>query len=737
MTWFHGLEYIDKLNAETYLGFNDWRMPNVIEMLSLVDHGRANPALPLNHPFTNVADWYFTATTRTDLSIYGWSLNLQSGAIDSTGFKFETNPVVKCRFLAVRVGSAGTVQLPQTGQTRSYAPRDDGALRSGIQAPTPRFMAVGDGTVRDRLTGLMWPQSGPMGSPGVTWANAFAFLADMNSSVRTNFGHVDWRLPNRLEALSLIDRSQVSPALSPDHPFASGIDYSIWTSSTSSSDTTKAWYVSPAFGTSLAALKSGTAFTWPVRADSTPLSGHAIRGCALQGGEPLAGARIELSGPLSGTVETDSNGQFAFTFLPDGQYRVRVSKLYRSFTPPEQNVSLAGSGLTLPDFTGELAEEYGWVDLSANLPNSAGVSVLSAMCFVGEHGWIASGSKGEIYHTADGGRSFEIQSTRYRVFAVAMRNAEEGYAGGDNGLYQTSDGGKTWKRFYETLSRVLTLAFSPQRSACFAGGASASFWRIDGTSVTRIPCWFDTLDVTSLSFPFDDHEGWLLIQELSFSALAHYRDGVFLTDQASPTVSMGNVCFVDNQHGWAPGLGKTDTSGLDDVGHLVFTTDGNNWNQRDIPAGNQNRPNAICFLDRQTGWMVGKCPSGGLILTSSDAGTNWTQQAVGLTRQALLHVFPVDARTVYASGNNGTFLKYTRLSDQSAQPRLSIAMDGANVVLGWPASVTNFTLTTTYHLGTNSVWTAVTNPPSVIGSNRVVTNAATGTSRFYRLQTSQ
>jgi len=572
-----------------------------------------------------------------------------------------------------------------------------------------------------------------MASPGVNWSNAFSIVADMNSGVRTNFGHVDWRLPNRLEALSLIDWGQVSPAISADHPFASL--NTIWCSTTSARDPNKVWYAEPTFGISSDGLpKSSTALVWPVRSDPTPLSGHAIRGCVLQSGAPLAGARIELSGPLAGAMETDTNGQFAFTFLPDGDYRLRVSKLYGSFTPPERNVVLAGSDLTVPGFTGELAEDYGWVDLSANLPNSAGISVLSAMCFVGEQGWITSGWKGEIYHTPDGGRSFEIQSTRYRIFAVAMRNAEEGYAGGDDGLYQTSDGGKNWKRFYSTGSRILTLAFSPQRSACFAGGTSASFWRIDGTSVTSIPCWFDTLDVTSLSFPLDDREGWLLIQELSYSALAHYRDGVILADQASPPVSMGNVCFVDNQHGWAPGLGKTDTSGLDDVGHLVFTTDGINWNQRAIPDGNQNSPNAIRFLDRQTGWMVGKCPSGGLLMTSSDAGTNWTQQATGLTRQALFHVFPVDARTVYASGNNGTFLKYTRLSDQPAQPRLAIAASGTNLVLSWPASVTNFTLTTTPQLATNAAWTVVTNPPSLLGTNRVVTNNATGTSRFYRLQ---
>jgi len=73
--------------------------------------------------------------------------------------------------------------------------------------------------------------------------------------------------------------------------------------------------------------------------------------------------------------------------------------------------------------------------LSANLPNSAGVATLLSMCFVGEQGWIASAYKGEIYHTPDGGGTFEVQSLPNKLYAVAMRDASEGYAGGENGTF--------------------------------------------------------------------------------------------------------------------------------------------------------------------------------------------------------------------------------------------------------------------------------------------------------------
>jgi len=40
-----------------------WRLPTVEELASLVEPTRTDPALPDTHPFENVEDYYFTATT--------------------------------------------------------------------------------------------------------------------------------------------------------------------------------------------------------------------------------------------------------------------------------------------------------------------------------------------------------------------------------------------------------------------------------------------------------------------------------------------------------------------------------------------------------------------------------------------------------------------------------------------------------------------------------------------------
>ncbi|KJU84362.1 conserved hypothetical protein, secreted, partial [Candidatus Magnetobacterium bavaricum] len=48
--------------------------------------------------------------------------------------------IIAMLFLALSA-HAGTVNLPQTGQTTSYATGDDGTIRAGVAWPSPRFTA--------------------------------------------------------------------------------------------------------------------------------------------------------------------------------------------------------------------------------------------------------------------------------------------------------------------------------------------------------------------------------------------------------------------------------------------------------------------------------------------------------------------------------------------------------------------------------------------------------------------
>ena len=50
-TWTNSITYCEAL---TNGGYEDWRLPSVRELQSLMDYGRDTPALPPGHPFANV-----------------------------------------------------------------------------------------------------------------------------------------------------------------------------------------------------------------------------------------------------------------------------------------------------------------------------------------------------------------------------------------------------------------------------------------------------------------------------------------------------------------------------------------------------------------------------------------------------------------------------------------------------------------------------------------------------------
>ena len=58
-----------------------WRLPNINELESLVDCAAANPAVPPDHPFTEVRDVYWSSTTSLYEPDWAWALYLDKGAV--------------------------------------------------------------------------------------------------------------------------------------------------------------------------------------------------------------------------------------------------------------------------------------------------------------------------------------------------------------------------------------------------------------------------------------------------------------------------------------------------------------------------------------------------------------------------------------------------------------------------------------------------------------------------------
>jgi hypothetical protein len=96
------------------------------------------------------------------------------------------------------------------------------------------------GVVLDRITGLMWQRAVDDGNG--TFHDAQAQCARLDLA-----GHRDWRLPSRIELVSILDLGQSQPSISPVAFPKTPSDW-FWTSSLASDSPTAAWYVYFYFG---------------------------------------------------------------------------------------------------------------------------------------------------------------------------------------------------------------------------------------------------------------------------------------------------------------------------------------------------------------------------------------------------------------------------------------------------------------------------------------------------------
>lgn len=668
--WMRALDYAAKLNSEAYLGYTDWHLPNVIELESLLDTSGANPSLPAGHPFANVRPLYWSSTTYGQGNPMAWGVLFsdltpyKSGCVDALGWKRRFISGFDQYVAIVRdSGVSGTTSLPRSGQTRSYYPGDDGDLQKGTIWPTPRFVDHGDGTVSDRLTGLMWTQNAQQGGSSLAWTAALDYVAGMNAGSRPNYGLSGWRMPNLIEARSLLDlgRPVGNPELSEGHPFIN-IGY-LWTSTTTAFNPSQAWAVSTTQGRVWNYNKTTGFNLWAVRDDPALLAGNAIRGQATLDGLPLAGVKLTLSGPLSGLTVTDANGEYSFTHLPDGAYTLTAQKLYHGFSPSSLAATLTGSDQTSQDFTAFATRAFGWSDISAPLLRYA--TDFSDVEFIGEEGWLASSMFNEIYHTTDGGQTWEIQTIEagYVVNGIAMRSLSEGYAIAQNGssgrIFRTTDSGAQWTSLGSTGTVPRAIDCPPSGSSCFLVGYSGKFIKVTGAILTPyLTSGSSNLgtELDFVSFPLDDTAGWWG----GGSIIRRFENDQLIADQAYAPEGWNALASVDKTHAWSVGDLKDFSGGAS--ASIAFTQDGKNW-----IGQNNNLTHSlsdVIFFDWYEGWAVG---GGGTIIHTTNGGGNgsvsgWNIEAAGLTNNELRSISAVDRTTLYAAGNEITLLKYQRIA---------------------------------------------------------------------------
>jgi hypothetical protein len=317
-TWLEALEYVAVMNAGTHqnFGYTDWRLPNVNEIESLTNAGVADTGTWLmTQGFSNVQSdfYYWSSTTNAWFIGDAWVFAMWSkwgGYLLTRYMQTQAkNSALYTYVWPVRSGQSGSLanaEIWKTGQTVSYALWDDGSLKTGVAWPSPRFHDQSNGTVIDNLTGLIWTKNAR--TPGPTscnpdtikrWQEALDYVACLNTS--RYLGYADWRLPNRKDLLSLVDRSKYDPVLPAGHPFIYVETWDYWSSTTDASDTGRAWSVSMGHGDTDSGDKLAYLYVWPARGGIPDIS---VAPTSINFGNVNVGS----TSTLTATVRNDGTG---------------------------------------------------------------------------------------------------------------------------------------------------------------------------------------------------------------------------------------------------------------------------------------------------------------------------------------------------------------------------------------------------------------------------------------------
>jgi len=154
--------------------YNDWRLPSVVEMVSLLDTG--------THGFQGISS--------------AWAPG------DRT--QFWTRDAY-----AAEVQRAWTLTLegPETQDRREVVGFVYFCVRGGSDTTGIRYETT-TGVATDLYTGLKWERH--PADATLSWSLALARCANLELEGRTS-----WRLPSVKELLTLVDRSRSSPAVDP------------------------------------------------------------------------------------------------------------------------------------------------------------------------------------------------------------------------------------------------------------------------------------------------------------------------------------------------------------------------------------------------------------------------------------------------------------------------------------------------------------------------------------------
>lgn len=199
-TFYNLQTVVDAANKAKAGGHNDWRVPSVRELQSIVSYDVYNPVINMTFfPNTDAYSFYWSSSPTAYNASKAWNINFGNGFIG--------------------------------GDLKSHS-YDVRLVRGGQQIGL--LSVNGDGTVTDVSSGLMWQQGE---TPAMAWKEALSQCLGF-----TLGDYDDWRLPTVKELISIVDFGQWNLAID-QTVFSDAEPFWYWSSTASAQNNAEVWGV--------------------------------------------------------------------------------------------------------------------------------------------------------------------------------------------------------------------------------------------------------------------------------------------------------------------------------------------------------------------------------------------------------------------------------------------------------------------------------------------------------------